>query len=698
MQQAVTQFAEEHKLREKGAAVQQAVTQFADKHKLKEKGAAVKQAVTQFAKERGLDKKGEALSAAVKKFATKHQLKERGEELLAKADRFQKKHKLAEKGGAVANAIVQFAEEHDLKEKGAAVKSAVESFAKKHKLVERGKEAAGRAVEAMREFDEKHHVQKYVTKGVAALKKMWVEKVVNQFKDGGDLEEVGNYLEDGWAEVENRFDIQQKVEDTLRTGKETIELGVNMAEVAEAVATGDMGFDELSSAKKKFVNRFSRMAQNGYKKFREGAALRSIMLERLDNIKRGIKDTLKEEIEEGAREALHIVKEHSESTRGLSWELAIPSAMAPMMLKGTHCGYELAIYLMIPEVVIMTMLMLINLNDQCSYNLNYYIWVRIGVDVVYVCTVWILRGRLNAWFAKNNGWEASPESARDLMSRETAEGTFGVTSTGKATLYFYDMEYESCCGVFASAVMVPIVTMMNIALIVLMVQWSCQSCDKTMLVIYVYFLAGVYMVSLLYHLTNLTLRISITMAYCNCCCCCRSCLKSVAKYIDSGLPNPIFYALVKHVLLRESLVSEVSKTRLTLRRRRQKLRSKIKDLETRIDAKRAETRALDREDARLVETRDRVAKEIKNFKAFVADITARRLDQMAANDDEKKDPPLQPLEPGAADLLSRSGGKQTGASTRGTAADIKSDSVGETTGQRSGDEKKRPIKQRGRSQ
>eukprot|EP00472_Partenskyella_glossopodia_P006870 CAMPEP_0197540590 /NCGR_PEP_ID=MMETSP1318-20131121/66453_1 /TAXON_ID=552666 /ORGANISM="Partenskyella glossopodia, Strain RCC365" /LENGTH=368 /DNA_ID=CAMNT_0043099641 /DNA_START=94 /DNA_END=1200 /DNA_ORIENTATION=- len=255
----------------------------------------------------------------------------------------------------------------------------------------------------------------------------------------------------------------------------------------------------------------------------------------------------------------------------------------------------------------MTLLLAVNAQDSCSYNIEVYAAVRVVTDSLMCISVFILDMRLTSWFELNGGWEATPDTAQKMLWKETVINNFGISalSTGKATLLFYDMENESVVSFFMNNVFSPTTTIMNITAIVLSFIWYCSSCNKDLLTNYILFLSAVYMVTLAYHILNMTYRLTICMAHYNCCWCCRGCLKKSARYIDSGLPNPIFLFSVKHFLLRESLATSLTKSREARRRKRRQLNERIGHLSEKIIAKKKtlnRLNQLDRDERKAHET------------------------------------------------------------------------------------------------
>ncbi|GAB5354812.1 hypothetical protein AAMO2058_000151400 [Amorphochlora amoebiformis] len=258
-----------------------------------------------------------------------------------------------------------------------------------------------------------------------------------------------------------------------------------------------------------------------------------------------------------------------------------------MMLKLQQQSHRLSLYFYVPQVIIVLMLVLVNSGAPCSYNIVLYAGFRIAVDALFVICSYILDTRLTAWYELNGGWEATPDTAQRMLWKETVVSNFGVTSlsTGKATLLFYDMEFESGVSVFTSAIVAPAVAIMNITAIVLAFTWYCLPCQKTFLRNYILFLSFVYMVTLAYHLGSLLFRLVLCCAYFNCFWCCKRCLKATATYFDTGLPNPVLHFSVKHFILRESLATTIAKDREKRRQESDALKRKIEKLELRIKRK-----------------------------------------------------------------------------------------------------------------
>jgi len=410
--------------------------------------------------------------------------------------------------------------------------------------------------------------------------------------------------------VSHELNLDQVVNKAKDQGIDTVDAAKDFMGTMGKFLEGkdDAGLKDLQNARSKLMDKLNNIGQEGFKRIQQGSALRNVLLERLDNVKKSVQDTLSREIQEGAVDALKIATDNNMSTRGLPWELAVPCTLAPLMLKSSQVSYRCTLYFYVPQIFIITMLLIVNSANPCSFQLNAYAGARIAMDSVFVICSAILDMRLNAWYELNNGWEATPQTAQRLLWKETVVNNFGISalSTGKATLLYYDLEYESCLNLFTSSIVAPGVAALNIAGIVLSFQWYCDECDKDSLFNYILLLAAVYTVTLAYHLGNILFRSILFCAFINCCWCCKPCMKRTAQYIDYGLPNPVFHFMMKHFVLRESLATTITKNREMRRRERMRLRARIDDLQAQILRKKSALKDLHRLDVNEIKARQAI--------------------------------------------------------------------------------------------
>mmetsp|Transcript_19470 Transcript_19470/g.39366 ORF Transcript_19470/g.39366 Transcript_19470/m.39366 type:complete len:680 (-) Transcript_19470:208-2247(-) len=536
---------------------------------------------------------------------------------------------LAHKG---AKSILKAAEEEGLIEDGDKVLDDVEKKGKA--LAKTGAKLVKQGVEKLKEMEEEHEVIKTASvvaqKGVDIAKEK-VEQILEAEREHKVVERAANlankgiskakklykkgkkYIEEdkngdvaavveGGKRVFNEFRDALKFDNAVKgaqtAGRETLAAAEDFAGAFSNVVDGEADIADLKEAQTKLFDKLSNIGKEGFKRMQQGSMLRNVLLERLDNIKKGVKETLSREIQEGTVDALKIAADNNISTRGLPWELAIPCALAPVLLKSLQFNHRLTLYFYVPQILIVAMLMIVNLRDECSYMIDLYATIRVCTDTVFVLCSYVLDMRLSAWYELNGGWEATPETAQRLLWRETVVSNFGISalSTGKATLLFHDMETESCLNLTTSYVIAPLVALVNIAAIILAFQWYCLSCDKTLLRYYILFLSCIYMITLAYHIGNLVLKGILCCTYLNCCFCCKRCLKRTARYMDSGLSTPYFHFTVKHFLLRESLASTISKTQESRRKEREQIQDRIRSLEGQIQRKKQALNKLEEDD------------------------------------------------------------------------------------------------------
>eukprot|EP00466_Bigelowiella_natans_P018370 jgi/Bigna1/139862/aug1.52_g14570 len=424
---------------------------------------------------------------------------------------------------------------------------------KSRQIAKAGKKILEQNAEKLLRAEKKHKVLKtaknFVQDGLLQVEEFIGDKNKRRISNAIDAGKQALF------EVSHELNLDQVVNKAKDQGIDTVDAAKDFMGTMGKFLEGkdDAGLKDLQNARSKLMDKLNNIGQEGFKRIQQGSALRNVLLERLDNVKKSVQDTLSREIQEGAVDALKIATDNNMSTRGLPWSV---SSVNHLLFCG---GISSTVYIGSSDAKVFP----INSANPCSFQLNAYAGARIAMDSVFVICSAILDMRLNAWYELNNGWEATPQTAQRLLWKETVVNNFGISalSTGKATLLYYDLEYESCLNLFTSSIVAPGVAALNIAGIVLSFQWYCDECDKDSLFNYILLLAAVY---------------------------------------------TVFHFMMKHFVLRESLATTITKNREMRRRERMRLRARIDDLQAQILRKKSALKDLHRLDVNEIKARQAI--------------------------------------------------------------------------------------------
>lgn len=473
----------------------------------------------------------------------------------------------------------------------------VERLNHKYKVEDRARVALSKAVAKVKEIDDAHHVRqqaaalaKKAHKGVRGLVKRGKELAKkHELKQRARAIHAGvsagaRQVSAQLAEIDQRYGIRDKMaagwkevsEKTTNTAKEMKNL-IASALDPEADSKQSAANIEMLGTK---VNDWSNQV---VRRVRQAQGVRRLLVSRVDNIKRKIKDVLSTEIREGVVEAFEVAKQgEGGALHDLELSTAIPATLAPFMLSMLRSSYTFSIYVTVLEGLVTFVFLLIDRNNTCKYDVETYFAVRLAVNMSMLLCLVLLQRRLDRWYARNgNSWEADVNAAKEMLAEDDLDTNMAIStiSTGLATLMFYDKLRRKWASLVLHNAIVPFFLFYNWLVLYLAFNWGCADCEKDLLQVWMVLMACMYLVTLV---AQIFMAVSWIMQLCANCLWCKPCMFRCAKYWDQDLPHPITKWLISYLLFRPSSYTVFRRKRRKEFRDTKELLRRKRDLERKL--------------------------------------------------------------------------------------------------------------------